>query len=484
MPWWWGWWRGGWPRSREPGNRPRHGHDRHRRHVQDRVHRQARPHGAGEGRADLRVPDQRRRDRQRRRNALRRARASASATPPSKRMLSADDWQTDGQAGRADAGDQDARRRAAGRRGQREDLCAASAREGAAGRRCPATSRRATAVSPAARRAEGRPARTCRTRTTGRWARWSPRRASPPTPTALAKLSFKLAAGAYRAVLETQDRFGKKVTGKLPLQVLQPGRHEAGHQDSAICWPRPIGRWSRARSSWRCGAPATRRAGPSSRSNIAHKMIQRFWTEAGPDAAADQAGGDRGDARRLHAARDPGPREPRLPRIAQRRRALDEQGPRREMGALRLQAAAGPEGNVDAVESEVRSPKVRKRREGRRRDGGHALRRVARRLRAAQLAAAVLASSARTTPRCSRSSRTRRCGSSRSSAAGTQPYESVQITYRSFPPDLTANLWGYRFFAGDGGDGGAIGMAQSHMAMAPPRWRMAAAPAPAMAAMP
>ena len=25
-----------------------------------------------------------------------------------------------------------------------------------------------------------------------------------------------------------------------------------------------------------------------------------------------------------------------------------------------------------------------------------------------------------------------------------RPYESVEITYRSFPPDLTANLWGYR----------------------------------------
>src|SRR5262249_51563631 len=37
-----------------------------------------------------------------------------------------------------------------------------------------------------------------------------------------AKLAFKLSAGAYRAVLETQDRFGKKVTGKLPLQVLNP----------------------------------------------------------------------------------------------------------------------------------------------------------------------------------------------------------------------------------------------------------------------
>jgi hypothetical protein len=36
------------------------------------------------------------------------------------------------------------------------------------------------------------------------------------------KLSFKLLAGAYRAILETQDRFGKKVTGKLPLRVLDP----------------------------------------------------------------------------------------------------------------------------------------------------------------------------------------------------------------------------------------------------------------------
>ena len=34
-----------------------------------------------------------------------------------------------------------------------------------------------------------------------------------------------------------------------------------------------------------------------------------------------------------------------------------------------------------------------------------------------------------------------------------RPYESVEITYRSFPPDLTANLWGYRFYRSDGGVG-------------------------------
>jgi hypothetical protein len=37
-----------------------------------------------------------------------------------------------------------------------------------------------------------------------------------------ATLSVTLTAGAYRVMLETQDRFGKKVTGRLPLQVLQP----------------------------------------------------------------------------------------------------------------------------------------------------------------------------------------------------------------------------------------------------------------------
>jgi len=38
-----------------------------------------------------------------------------------------------------------------------------------------------------------------------------------------AKLVFKPGAGAFRAMLETQDRFGKKVTGRLPLRVLEPG---------------------------------------------------------------------------------------------------------------------------------------------------------------------------------------------------------------------------------------------------------------------
>jgi len=41
-------------------------------------------------------------------------------------------------------------------------------------------------------------------------------------PAGNATYAFNLTAGAYRAMLETQDRFGKKVTAQLPIQVLDP----------------------------------------------------------------------------------------------------------------------------------------------------------------------------------------------------------------------------------------------------------------------
>ena len=37
-----------------------------------------------------------------------------------------------------------------------------------------------------------------------------------------ANFAFNLPVGSYRAMLETQDRFGKKVTAQLPIQVLNP----------------------------------------------------------------------------------------------------------------------------------------------------------------------------------------------------------------------------------------------------------------------
>jgi len=47
---------------------------------------------------------------------------------------------------------------------------------------------------------------------------------------------FPLSAGAYRAVVETQDRFGKKVTGKLLLQVLNPNDTKL-RSGSRTNWP-------------------------------------------------------------------------------------------------------------------------------------------------------------------------------------------------------------------------------------------------------
>ena len=44
------------------------------------------------------------------------------------------------------------------------------------------------------------------------------------------KLKLDLAAGLYRAVLETKDGFGKAVTARLTIQVLDPAADEAGGQ--------------------------------------------------------------------------------------------------------------------------------------------------------------------------------------------------------------------------------------------------------------
>ncbi|MDA1015766.1 MAG: hypothetical protein O3A00_15095, partial [Planctomycetota bacterium] len=46
--------------------------------------------------------------------------------------------------------------------------------------------------------------------------------------TGAAKLEAKLAVGVYRAVLESRDRFGKKVTAEAPLQVINPAANKLG----------------------------------------------------------------------------------------------------------------------------------------------------------------------------------------------------------------------------------------------------------------
>jgi uncharacterized protein YfaS (alpha-2-macroglobulin family) len=95
-----------------------------------------------------------------------------------------------------------------------------------------------------------------------------------------AKLSFTLGAGVYRAVLETQDRFGKRVTGKLPLQVLKPDATKLAikipHLLAAPSWEAQPG--NEFMALWGTGYDEGRAL-----VEIEHRnnIIQRFWTEPG-----------------------------------------------------------------------------------------------------------------------------------------------------------------------------------------------------------
>ena len=94
------------------------------------------------------------------------------------------------------------------------------------------------------------------------------------------KLEFDLAAGIYRAVLTTRDRFGKEVTALVPLEVLDPKSRRW-----AVKLPHRV-RVEQAslepgetfRAVWASGYPTARAL-----VEFEHKgeIIKRFWTEAG-----------------------------------------------------------------------------------------------------------------------------------------------------------------------------------------------------------
>ncbi|MGP8234172.1 MAG: alpha-2-macroglobulin family protein, partial [Limisphaerales bacterium] len=96
----------------------------------------------------------------------------------------------------------------------------------------------------------------------------------------VAKLSFTLTAGAYRAVLETRDRFVKRVTGKLPLQVLKPEATKLAlkipHLLAAPSWEAQPG--DEFMALWGTGYEEGRAFVEIEQRN---KIIQRFWTEPG-----------------------------------------------------------------------------------------------------------------------------------------------------------------------------------------------------------
>ncbi|MBI4025679.1 MAG: hypothetical protein HY360_11915 [Verrucomicrobia bacterium] len=95
-----------------------------------------------------------------------------------------------------------------------------------------------------------------------------------------AVLKFKLPMGAFRAVLETQDRLGKKVTGLLPLRILRPADKKFAikipHLVTAPEWSVEPGQefkalWGTGYDEGRAFVEIEHR----------HKMVQRFWTKPG-----------------------------------------------------------------------------------------------------------------------------------------------------------------------------------------------------------
>jgi hypothetical protein len=96
-----------------------------------------------------------------------------------------------------------------------------------------------------------------------------------------AKLEFKLGVGFYRAMLETQDRFGKKVTARLGLRVLAPDAPKLALKVPNIVaapkWQVEAGEEFLA--LWGTGYDEGRAF-----IEIEHRLkpIQRFWTSPGP----------------------------------------------------------------------------------------------------------------------------------------------------------------------------------------------------------
>ena len=99
-----------------------------------------------------------------------------------------------------------------------------------------------------------------------------------------ATLQFTLGVGVYRAMLETRDRFGKTVTSRTPLRVLQPEATKLAikipHLMAAPEWTREPGQeltalWGTGYDEGRAFVEVEHR----------DKMVQRFWTKAGQTQA-------------------------------------------------------------------------------------------------------------------------------------------------------------------------------------------------------
>jgi hypothetical protein len=174
----------------------------------------------------------------------------------------------------------------------------------------------------------------------------------------VAKVSFRLPTMSFRVIVESQDRFGKAVTARLPLNVLKPDAPKLALRIPQLVaapkWDAQPGEEFMA--LWGTGYDRGRACVELEHRN---QIIQRWWTAPGRTQqevklAVTEAmrGGFTLHVTQVRENR--GYLESRKVSVPWINKELEPQ-----VGALRVQAPAGTEGDVDfgSPKSEVRSPK-------------------------------------------------------------------------------------------------------------------------------
>ncbi|MGO8926351.1 MAG: alpha-2-macroglobulin family protein [Limisphaerales bacterium] len=304
----------------------------------------------------------------------------------------------------------------------------------------------------------------------------------------VAKLSFNLAAGAYRAMLETQDRFGKKVTGRLPLQVLQPEATKPAIRIPQLLaapdWELQPGQeftalWGTGYDQGRAFIEIEHR----------HQMIQRYWTKAGQTQqqiklAVTEAMRGGFLVHLTYVRENRAYLETRKVSVPWENKDLDLKW---EHFVSKLQPG----------QKETWTLLISKRSDGLMEKWSSGTTNTPEHLVAEMVATLYDESLDAFAPLNwpHRFSVFREDSSFIQSQFANTPmrfqqvfgswarsYENVDISYRSFPPDLTQNLWGYRFYASSRAPGASFGGAMPRLAppMAMDSMAVAAAkPAPA-----
>jgi hypothetical protein len=264
----------------------------------------------------------------------------------------------------------------------------------------------------------------------------------------VAKLSAKLPVGAYRAMLTTQDRFGKQVTSRLPLRVLQPNAPTLAIKIPELVaapdWEMQPGQDFVA--LWGTGYDEGR-AFIEIEQN--HKMVQRYWTGAGQTQhriklAVTEAMRGGFFVHITYVRENRAYLKSRKVSVPWKNKDLDIKW---EHFVSKLQLSQKETWTAvitrNATEGNTNAPMVEK-----------AVAEMVATLYDESLDAFAplnwphalsvfredysnLQSQFANTP----------MGFQQAFGGWGRPYENVLITYRSFPPDLTANLWGYRYFA-------------------------------------